>query len=383
MSRLSVAFVAHGVHDRGGMERVVAELIRGTADRIAFTLLATHVQDDIRELVDWVPIRVPSRPAPLRFSAFWAAAGARLRDVDADLVHTVGAIVPNRTDIASVHFCHAAFAALPAAVRGVDGNVARRLNRTIDGRVSEAAERHCYRAGRTRMLTAVSSGIARELHEHFPGVPTTVIANGVDGERFRADPVARSAIRARLGYAGGDVVAVFLGGDWRRKGLVVAIDAVAEARRRGASHLRLLVVGRGDEEAAAEQATAAGVRDAVTFFGVSARPQDQLQAADIFVSPTGYEAFGLNALEAASVRLPVVATSVHGIEDFVVDGVGGFLCPRTPRAFADAMTRLHDDPVLRRTMGEAARVGASRYTWEAANRRTAELYAALASTPRP
>lgn len=380
MSGPSVALVAHTVHDRGGMERAVAELIRGTADRFAFTLIASEVQEDLRHLVRWLPIRVPRRPVPLLLAGFWVAAGARLRDVDADLVHTVGAIVPTRADIATVQFCHAAVAHLPQEMRGVDGGVARQVNHAIDRRLALGMERHCYRERRIRMLAAASSGVERELHEHYAGVPTTVIPNAVDPTRFRPNTQSRATVRAEHGYTDEDVVAVFLGGDWRRKGLPVVIEALAEARRRGATRLRLLVVGRGNEVAAAAHAAAVGVAEAVTIAGPTLRPEALLAAGDVFVSASSYEAFPLAALEAASVGLPIVATPINGIEELVVDGVGGLLCPRDPTSFGAALVRLHEDAGLRQRMGAAVRTSAAAYTWGAVNRATGEHYERLAAT---
>ncbi len=54
--------------------------------------------------------------------------------------------------------------------------------------------------------------------------------------------------------------------------------------------------------------------------------------------------------------LPVVATSVPGCVDAVVDGVTGTLVPPDdPKALAEAIARYLDDPELRRRHGQAGR----------------------------
>jgi len=101
-----VALVAHDIHDHGGMERVCAELIRRGGDKVDFIVVAADLAPDLRPLVRrWVHVKVPARPFPLKFLLFWLLGGRALRRLDADLVFTVGAIVPNRVDVATNHAC--------------------------------------------------------------------------------------------------------------------------------------------------------------------------------------------------------------------------------------------------------------------------------------
>ncbi len=102
-----VALVAHGINDSGGMEQACAELIRHGSDEFDFCVVSAELAPELRSVVQqWTRIGVPARPIPLKFCLFWLRAGKALRLVDADLIHTVGAIVPNRVDLTSIHFCH-------------------------------------------------------------------------------------------------------------------------------------------------------------------------------------------------------------------------------------------------------------------------------------
>ena len=59
-------------------------------------------------------------------------------------------------------------------------------------------------------------------------------------------------------------------------------------------------------------------------------------------------------LEAMAMGRPVIATSVGGIPEVVVDGVTGLLVPpRNPSRLADAMLRLIEDRSARLKMGMA------------------------------
>lgn len=79
-------------------------------------------------------------------------------------------------------------------------------------------------------------------------------------------------------------------------------------------------------------------------------------AADVFLWPAINEAYGMAILEAQSAGLPVVAGDSGGVSDIVRDEVSGCVVPAGESGpFADATTRLLNNPGRRREMGEAAR----------------------------
>jgi glycosyltransferase involved in cell wall biosynthesis len=90
-----------------------------------------------------------------------------------------------------------------------------------------------------------------------------------------------------------------------------------------------------------------------------------LQAADMFVLTSEYEAAPMAILEAMAAGLPVIATAVGGIPAIVADGVSGVLVePGSPASLIAALERLAHDPELRARMGSA---GAERHRrdWDA------------------
>jgi len=72
-------------------------------------------------------------------------------------------------------------------------------------------------------------------------------------------------------------------------------------------------------------------------------------AADIFVAPAPLESFGIAALEARTVGLPVVGRRGSGLQEFVKDGLNGFLAT-DDEAMAEALARLVMDNELRGSM---------------------------------
>lgn len=376
-SRATVALVAHGIHDHGGMERAFSELIKRAHDRYEFVVIASELAEDLRPLVRWERVVVPMRPVSLKTPSFFVRAGFKLAGERVDLVHTLGAIVPNRVDIATVHFCHAGHRQSTGALAPRGAPPLRRLNTTIARRVGLAAERWCYRTSRLGVLGAVSPGVAAEIRRHYPDLRVVLTPNGVEVERFRPDRKARARFRARHCIGDDEVVALFVGGDWQHKGVDVAIDAIARADGTGRDSLRLWVVGRGDARRFSALAQARGVANRVTFFGPQADTERFYQAADLFVIPTLYETFSLVAHEAASCALPVVATRVSGIEDLLQADSAGLVVDRTSESVAAAIARLASDPVLRRRMGEAGRARVAVLDWQRSVDSVVSLYAEI------
>ena len=241
-----------------------------------------------------------------------------------------------------------------------------------------AAERNRYRTGRVRLLAPVSPGVERELSRFYPGIPTHLTPNGVDLTRFRPDDEARRDMRGSRGLRDEDLVALFVGGDWARKGLRHAIEGVADARARGFP-VRLWVVGRGDASAERRFAASRGVEPWVSFYPPDGHVQRYYQAADVFVFPTTYETFSLVCYEAAASQLPVIATLTNGIEDLIADEHCGI--PVTPdgASVSSALVDLAQNPGQRRQLGEAARQRASEFGWDRSAAAAAHAYERLLS----
>jgi UDP-glucose:(heptosyl)LPS alpha-1,3-glucosyltransferase len=175
------------------------------------------------------------------------------------------------------------------------------------------------------------------------------------------------------------VVALFVGGDWDRKGLAIAIESLAVAVDRGAE-LELWVVGAGDERRFRRIAERAGVSARVRFFGFRAVADPYYAAADVFVLPTAYEAHPLVPHEAAAAGLPVVVTRVNGVDELIGEDEAGMLVERNPDAVGAALARLALDHELRERLGRAARARTRELTWERSSERMVSLYRRLEET---
>jgi glycosyltransferase involved in cell wall biosynthesis len=107
-----------------------------------------------------------------------------------------------------------------------------------------------------------------------------------------------------------------------------------------------------------------GLTQHVHFLGHRADVPSILRALDISILPSWTEAFGTVAAESMAVGTPPIATSVGGIGEYLVDGVGGrILSPWAgPDAWAAAAMELLLDPGRRAAMGDAARRAVAGFT---------------------
>jgi glycosyltransferase involved in cell wall biosynthesis len=370
-----IVFVAHDVGGPGGMERQSEQLVERVLQHgRRVTVVARTCTVAPRPGLSFVRVHTPSRPFSLAYPAFFAVASAIVATRRKALLHTTGAVVANRVDLATVHYCHRAAALSVRGSRASRPGTLYRVNAAVARAMSLGAEAWCYRPARVRLLCAVSGGVASELEREFPAMANRLrtVANGVDCAAFRPDRVRRQEVRTELGLDERVPLMLFVGGDWERKGLAHAIDALALAP---AWHLA--VAGAGDSAPYAARARRAGTERRVQFLGLVRSMARLYAAGDALVLPTAYEAFPLVALEAAASGLPLLVTRVNGTEDLVSDGVGGWFIAPEPEEIARRLAELASSPQLARGMAAASRAAATGYSWEAMGDGYAALYAEL------
>lgn len=176
----------------------------------------------------------------------------------------------------------------------------------------------------------------------FAGART--VPHFINTTRFSPNGANREAVRREHGL-GDDFVLLFVGYLIRAKGVDVAIRALSRLPGR----IRLLIAGNGPEEAALRRlATEAGVSERVTFLGLVRETDRYFQAADALVCPSIWaEAAGFVNLEAQACGLPVLASRIGGIPEYVKDGATGFLfTPGDHVELAGHVERLLAEPQL-------------------------------------
>ena len=121
-----------------------------------------------------------------------------------------------------------------------------------------------------------------------------------------------------------------------------------------------------------------GLGDVVKFTGRVSTEElvREYSRAEIAVTASVYEGFGLPAAEAMACEVPVIATRTGALPEVVKDGETGILVPPgDPFALARAIKLLRADKHLRHRMGSEGRRRVERYfSWELAAKQTLDVY---------
>jgi starch synthase len=234
-------------------------------------------------------------------------------------------------------------------------------------------------------VIAVSRGMKADLHQAYPGIDPeriSVVYNGVDTRTYRPDPAAD--VLDQFGIDRERPYVVFLGRVTRQKGVSVLLSAATQFRP-DAQVVLLAGPAETPELGAEVDALLEKLRAARpgVFWIPEMLPRESviqlLSHAAVFVCPSVYEPLGIVNLESMACETPVVASAVGGIPEVVDDGKTGLLVPPSePRALADAVNRLLDDPGLAAEMGRAGRRRAiAEFSWGAIAEQTVALYEAV------
>ncbi|MDQ1616464.1 MAG: hypothetical protein QOJ60_2403 [Actinomycetota bacterium] len=203
------------------------------------------------------------------------------------------------------------------------------------------------------------------------GTRVDVVGNAVDVEWWRE--------RSSLPRHGDEVRVVTVGRLATRKRVLPLVRMMARVRQAVPAdvRLRLDVVGDGPQLGQLRrELEARRMSSWVSLPGHLDRcaVRDVLAAADVYVAPARLESFGIAALEARCLGLPIVAHARSGITEFIEHGVDGMLVVGD-RAMSDALAELVSTPALRDRMRLHNVAVAPRSTWDSALLETDRLYA--------
>jgi glycosyltransferase involved in cell wall biosynthesis len=328
----------------GGTERQMSELVR----RLDPARWQVHVGcfraegawlDRVREAAPVTDFHVRS----LRSARTLGQANAFARwcaERSIAVVHTV--------DLPSNVFAQpvAAFARVPVRIANRrDVNPGRSTRELIAQRIGYACAH--------RVIANCGAAADRLRRECVPSRKISVVPNGLDPEAYAPrEPITvvrRVATVANLR---------------REKGHDVLLEAAAIVVRQFPD-ARFDIVGSGPELAVLRaRAERLGLGDAVSFLGHCEDVPARLAAADLFVLPSRSEAFPNAVLEAMSIGLPAIASSVGGLREVIDQQRTGILVPPDdPLALACEISRLMADPARAAQLGAAARAHATRFSF--------------------
>jgi glycosyltransferase involved in cell wall biosynthesis len=224
-------------------------------------------------------------------------------------------------------------------------------------------------------VLAVPSGFLRQVFGQW-GVPSEIVPNIIDTERFRPTDAPRNPGASHL------VVA---------RSLEPIYDIATALRAFALVHehmpeARLTVAGSGpDAEALQLQAAALGIADAVDFCGRLDRDRmaELYRTASVVLNPSRVDNMPNSVLEAMASGAPVVSTDVGGIPFIVRNGVTGLLVAAGDHvAMAAAVRRLLGEQELAGRLRDAALADVQQYAWSRVRQRWADVYASVLAGAR-
>jgi glycosyltransferase involved in cell wall biosynthesis len=325
----------------GGCHR---RILQALCHEHEFTVFAVAFDNPCPERIAWVRVPAPSRPLFLLFLIFYSLAPLLLwlHSVRTkrrfDLIQVVESYVAGGT-VAYSHFCHRAYLGAAWGQSGATGM--RGLVRWLDHSIRALVEPRTYR--RINRVVVPSRGLAKELEREYPFVRTKIhiIPNPVDTQRLKRPPTFdATTFRRGLGLAPDDIVLIFVAlGHFERKGLPLLLASLQRIQR---PDVKLLIVGGRADLIRHYKKTinASGLRERIIFAGQQRDTRPYLWASDAFVFPSSYEVFSLVSFEAAAAGLPLIASSVYGVEEFLRDGINGLVIERSTNGILQGIDRL-------------------------------------------
>lgn len=216
-------------------------------------------------------------------------------------------------------------------------------------------------------IQVLSQFLARQAHDLGATNEVIVIPNGVDLSLFSVEPARNQVMMLleNLGKKEGDVYVVTTSRLTRKNG----VDDVIRALEYLPENIKFLVAGVGEDEMMLRNlAQSLGVRDRVWFLGLVAQKDlpALLRISDIFIRVSRSEGFGVSFIEAMAAGLPVIATPVGGIPDFIDDRETGlFACADNPKSVTEAILELVSHEDLRESIAVNGQKRVFlRYSWD-------------------
>lgn len=320
-----------------------------------------HWTDDDSDVV-----RLPSLPLPTpteyRLTVPYLNAADRRRLRSIELVHAhsafvtgwIGAAHARRHNVPLVFTYHTRLDAY-AHYAPFDRAMTERAMIELTRRYANAAD----------AVIVPTEAMQRRLRDIGVEAPIAVVPSAIDVERFAAGRRSE-AVRAQLGAAPDELLALVVSRLGVEKNVELALDAAAKAEG-----LRLAVVGDGPHREALEAyAERTGIAGRVRFVGSVERERlpDIYASADAFVFPSTSETQGLVLAEALAAGLPIVAAESEASRD-VLAGAGRVVAADPAAVAAGLVAAISDGRDQC-----AVHLAHSRFTVERQTRSVLQLY---------
>lgn len=241
-------------------------------------------------------------------------------------------------------------------------------------------ERMRYAVRTGRQVVVISETLRAIFAASYPGAMamTTLITPGIALPSFPISASMRRDARLQLGLPRDRPCILFVGNDFRKKGLQTLIDAI----RLLPDEVVLAVVGHSAQlPVFRQQAAQAGLASRVFFLGALQDVSPAYRAADCLAHPTREDTFAMVVLEAMAHGLPVVVSGSRycGISGMLENEGNALILddPHDANALAVSLRRELGDDVLKERLSHNAREFAAQFEWGEIAARHEQLYRAV------
>lgn len=179
---------------------------------------------------------------------------------------------------------------------------------------------------------------------YIPGV-------GVDLSKIKNCRIDRKKYKENLGLPVDSILVLSVGELIERKNHEVIIRAVAQIDNK---NIYYAICGKGPlKDHLKSLSEQLGISARVLFLGFRKDIPELCHTADISAFPSKIEGLGLAGIEAMAAGVPLVSSNVHGILDYVKDGITGYaFAPDDVNGFSVAISTLSERPALRKSMAD-------------------------------
>lgn len=361
---MNIGLVGSGYTPFGGREAALVEISRGLREHghDVTVFVPRAVVSDADKGIRVVEIPVAGHHGKKAWRFFDRQVSERRRALGLDVIESF-----DRTNCQDVYWagegCHAQWLSIRR-----DGHLPwKRLSFQISPRHRGmlCLERQTLFAPGSRVITISKLG-KREIQSHY-GLPDNafrVIYMGVDTDYYmpKKARASRDRIRFENNVEVRDVVILFVGRDYWRKGLDYLIRGIGSLSTCRRKHTILWVLGRGYQKYYRRLAAHCDLKR-LQFFDRVPDTRMLYGGADAFAMPSTYEGFGRVYLEASACGLPVLMGGKHtGAAEIYTHGQDSLIVNNVKNRYSLASAiELWFDTEFRVSMGEAGRSLAKRF----------------------
>lgn len=219
----------------------------------------------------------------------------------------------------------------------------------------------------TYFLTGLSNFLLQKAKDVGFNGQSFLIPNGVDLRVFsrEVDSIKKDEIKNKLGKRESDFFVV----TFSRLTYKNAVDDIISSLKYLPDNVFLIIMGVGEDyDKLLNQVNYLGLKDRVRFLGFIDHSEipDYLSVCDVFIRPSRSEGFGNSFVEAMASKIPVIATPVGGIVDFLDDNKTGVFCsPNNPQSIAKAVKLiLENKNIKEEIINNAYKMVVEKYSWD-------------------